>query len=90
MFDYICGQVDCVDIKADGVLGYYGEFSDCSIDQKLSLELSKYYIQHEEQGVCPYSDKNDVFKVTGNHPNKSKNKQIEDTCSKYFNNLNIS
>lgn len=89
MFDFICGEVDCVDIKADGILGYYGEFSDCSIEQKLSLELSKYYMQHEEMGICPYSDKDMAFKVSGKLQSKFKNKQSEDTCSKYFKNLNI-
>ncbi|CAL9729355.1 1,3-beta-glucanosyltransferase Gas2p [Monosporozyma unispora] len=89
MFDFICGEVDCVDIKADGVLGYYGDFSECSVEQKLSVELSKYFLKQEEMDKCPYESKDILFQGAKKTSNQPKNKQGEDICSKYFKNLNI-
>lgn len=89
MFDFICGEVDCVDIKADGVLGYYGDFSECSVEQKLSVELSKYFLKQEEMDKCPYESKGILFQGAKKTSNQPKNKQGEDICSKYFKNLNI-
>lgn len=80
-FDYVCGQVDCSDIKADGILGYYGDFSECSIEQKLSLELSKLFLSQEKSTMCPYEDKGLKFK---NKDLNTKSKQQEEKCLKYF------
>lgn len=56
-FEYVCSQVDCSDIKADGEKGQYGEFSDCSTNQKLALEISKmYYLDPKSSGTCPIVD----------------------------------
>ncbi|CCF56072.1 hypothetical protein KAFR_0A06370 [Kazachstania africana CBS 2517] len=62
LFSYICSQVDCSDIAADGVTGIYGEYSDCSITQKLSLQYSKLYtLRSSKNGVCPNSDANKLY-----------------------------
>lgn len=58
LFNYVCGEVDCKDIKTDGTLGKYGKFSDCSVNQKLSLQLSKlYYKLKLEDHICPTNPK---------------------------------
>lgn len=58
-FDYICTQVDCSDIEVNGNDGKYGEFGDCNVRQKLSLQLSKlYYSSKQQANICPITDKN--------------------------------
>ena len=63
-FNYICSQVDCSDIKADGKNGEYGEYSTCSVNQKLALQISKlYYKTGSKINQCPLTDKNVYFNI---------------------------
>ncbi|AOA63243.1 1,3-beta-glucanosyltransferase [Komagataella phaffii CBS 7435] len=43
---YICGEISCHNIVANGTTGWYGEFSDCSFHQKLSYVAQLYYNYH--------------------------------------------
>lgn len=75
-FDYVCNEVDCSDIKADGNTGVYGEFSDCSAGQKLALQISKMYFKSGSvESQCPLSDRNVYF----NFKNKDASQK---SCSK--------
>lgn len=89
MFEYLCGEVDCTDIKSDGFLGYYGEFSGCSTEQKLSLEISKLYMQRNENiNICPFDSKEVTFKKI---PKKKKTSNINkeaDICSNILKKIN--
>ncbi|SCU90645.1 LANO_0D09472g1_1 [Lachancea nothofagi CBS 11611] len=61
-FDYVCGQVNCSDIEADGEHGRYGEFSDCTADQKLALQISKMYFSDSNlEQNCPVDDRHVYF-----------------------------
>ncbi|EDO14355.1 hypothetical protein Kpol_164p2 [Vanderwaltozyma polyspora DSM 70294] len=63
-FNYVCGQVDCSDIKANGEYGEYGEFSSCSSNQKLALQISKLYNKlGKNVNECPISDRNVYFNI---------------------------
>ncbi|SCU83329.1 LADA_0C10792g1_1 [Lachancea dasiensis] len=75
-FEYICGEVDCTDIAADGENGRYGEFSDCSADQKLALEISKmFYSGADGAEACPIADENIHFN------SEFKNKPQDPKCA---------
>lgn len=45
----VCSSIDCHEIEADGSLGFYGRFSDCSTKQKISFALNKNYIHHHRK-----------------------------------------
>ncbi|SCU78948.1 LAME_0A06546g1_1 [Lachancea meyersii CBS 8951] len=61
-FEYVCGQIDCSDIEADGENGKYGEFSGCTADQKLALQISKmYYSMSDPKDTCPVDDRHIYF-----------------------------
>ncbi|CAI1599016.1 1,3-beta-glucanosyltransferase [Saccharomyces pastorianus] len=63
-FDYLCSKVDCSDIQANGKTGMYGMFSDCSVEQKMSLQLSKlYYKVGAKDQRCPLNDRNVYFNL---------------------------
>lgn len=84
IFDYICGEIDCSDIKSDGKSGQYGEFSSCTLDQKVSLEISRLYQSNEEyKDKCPFEDKGIYFKKTKNK-NKNNKSSTKKLCEKYF------
>ncbi|KAL6941911.1 hypothetical protein ACO0QE_003072 [Hanseniaspora vineae] len=55
LFEYLCGKVDCSPISSSK--NVYGEYSDCSLDQKLTYVVSKYYhslnFQKKNIGECP-------------------------------------
>lgn len=55
MFEYLCGKVDCSEISSSK--GVYGEYSDCSLDQKLTYVVSKFYYslnsQKKNNEECP-------------------------------------
>ncbi|CEP63673.1 1,3-beta-glucanosyltransferase LALA0_S08e07998g [Lachancea lanzarotensis] len=75
-FEYVCGQVDCSDIKADGENGEYGEYSGCTPDQKLALQISKMYFNLAEQNdICPVDDRHIYFN------RDSKNDQNDKECT---------
>lgn len=89
MFNYICGKVDCTDIKSDGFLGYYGEFSGCSTEQKLSLEISKLYLQKDvETDTCPFDSEGIIFKKIPKRKKSPKVKTESDICSGLFDKIN--
>lgn len=44
-FNEVCSLVDCSEVLGDGELGQYGRFSDCSLRQRLSYALNKFYIE---------------------------------------------
>ncbi|EJT42043.1 GAS2-like protein [Saccharomyces kudriavzevii IFO 1802] len=68
-FGYLCSKVDCSDIQANGQTGTYGEFSDCSVEQKLSLQLSKlYYKIGSNDRHCPLNDRNVFFNLESLQP----------------------
>ncbi|SCU77455.1 LAFA_0A01794g1_1 [Lachancea sp. 'fantastica'] len=75
-FEYVCGQVDCSDIKADGENGEYGKYSGCTPDQKLALQISKLYFSLAEQNdICPVDDRHVYFN------RDSKNGPNNDECA---------
>ena len=68
-FSYLCSKVDCSDIQANGKTGAYGEFSDCSVEQKLALQLSKlYYKIGANDRHCPLNDRNVYFNLESLQP----------------------
>ncbi|EJS42580.1 gas2p [Saccharomyces arboricola H-6] len=68
-FGYLCSKVNCSDIQANGETGTYGKFSDCSVEQKLSLQLSKlYYKIGANDRHCPLNDRNVYFNLESLHP----------------------
>lgn len=55
LFNEICSLVDCSEVIGDGEFGAYGRFSDCSLRQRLSYALNKYYIeQGRNSGACDF------------------------------------
>lgn len=82
-FSYMCSKVDCSDIHANGKTGEYGEFSDCSVEQKLSLQLSKlYYKIGANDRHCPLNDKNVYFNLQSLQPLTS-----ESICKNVFDSI---
>lgn len=60
--DFACSKVNCTDIIADGEAGIYGEFSDCTPEQKLALQMSKIYLlEGGSSQQCPIQGKNIYF-----------------------------
>lgn len=90
IFEYLCGEVDCTDIKSDGSLGYYGEFSGCSTEQKLSLEISKLFLQRNENtNICPFDSEGITFKTVPRKRKTFKINKEDDICSSVFNKINV-
>jgi hypothetical protein len=52
LFSYVCGQIDCGGVQANGTTGEYGSYSFCSAKQQLSFVLNLYY---EAQGAHAYA-----------------------------------
>lgn len=78
LFDYIANQVDCSDIYGDGVNGIYGDYSDCSVSTKVSIEASKKYYEMNDETLreCPIKHKNIYFNI------RSINMKKNDKCKK--------
>lgn len=66
IFDTVCNKMNCSDITADGASGTYGEFADCSTEQKLALQISKMFAINKAAhsandgsgDICPMAGKN--------------------------------
>ncbi|ODV59404.1 1,3-beta-glucanosyltransferase, partial [Ascoidea rubescens DSM 1968] len=48
LYEFLCGEVDCSSITADGKTGEYGYYSSCNNKQKLSLMFDEYYTKESE------------------------------------------
>ena len=82
-FSYLCSKVDCSDIQANGKTGRYGKFSGCSVEQKLSLQLSKlYYKIGTNDRNCPLNDRNIYFNLESLQPLSS-----ESVCIKVLDSI---
>lgn len=55
LFDYVCGQVSCDGITANGTTGSYGAYSFCSPTEKLSFVLNLYYKKIGSSDACNFS-----------------------------------
>lgn len=79
-FDYVCGQVDCSDIRADGERGKYGEFSDCSTEQKLAIQISKlFFLDSQLTDSCPIIDSQIHYNIGSRQ--KPRNKKCSEIIS---------
>ncbi|CAH6721836.1 pH-responsive protein 2 [[Candida] jaroonii] len=58
LLNEVCSKIDCKEIAADGIHGQYGKFSDCSLNQKVSFALDKYYSLHNKTGdACNFNER---------------------------------
>ncbi|XBW36982.1 hypothetical protein QEN19_002562 [Hanseniaspora menglaensis] len=55
LYDYICSEVDCSGISANGTTGKYGDLSACDAEVKLSFLLDLYYDSIGESYACDFS-----------------------------------
>lgn len=56
LFDYVCSQVSCAGIGANGTSGVYGGYSFCRDKDKLSFVLNMYYkSQGSSKDACNFS-----------------------------------
>lgn len=55
LFDYVCDQVSCDGITANGTTGSYGAYSFCSPAEKLSFVLNLYYNKVGSKDACDFS-----------------------------------
>lgn len=55
LFKYVCNQVSCDGIHADGSSGSYGSYSFCSPAEKLSFVLDLYYKKIGSRDACNFS-----------------------------------
>lgn len=56
MFDYICSQISCDGITANGTTGDYGSYSFCQPKEKLSFVMNLYYNQQGgSKSNCDFS-----------------------------------
>ncbi|QLQ81575.1 hypothetical protein HG537_0F03360 [Torulaspora globosa] len=85
IFDTVCSKVNCSDIMTDGSSGIYGQFADCSTEQKLALQISKLYAINNAAhsandnggSICPFAGKNVYFN------NQYKRLSNDAKCSKF-------
>ncbi|EGW34634.1 uncharacterized protein SPAPADRAFT_57685 [Spathaspora passalidarum NRRL Y-27907] len=55
LFDYVCDQIDCSGIGANGTTGEYGAYSPCEAADKLSFVLNLYYeAQGGDDSACDF------------------------------------
>ncbi|KAH3898999.1 1,3-beta-glucanosyltransferase GAS1 SCDLUD_004420 [Saccharomycodes ludwigii] len=55
LFSYICAEIDCADIIANGTTGKYGSYSFCSPAEKLSYVMNVYYKKYGSSSDCDFS-----------------------------------
>lgn len=55
LFDYVCSEVSCDGINANGTSGTYGSYSFCSPAEKLSFVLNLYYEKVGNNAGCSFS-----------------------------------
>ncbi|ODQ47437.1 hypothetical protein PICMEDRAFT_71509 [Pichia membranifaciens NRRL Y-2026] len=71
LFSYVCANIDCDGINANGAKGKYGAYSFCSSKDKLSFVLDLYYkAQNKNKSACDFSGSATV--VTGTTPSSCK------------------
>ncbi|EGV60712.1 hypothetical protein PSN45_001500 [Yamadazyma tenuis] len=55
LLNEVCTKVDCSEITANGELGKYGALSDCSLNQRVSFSLNKFYKQNgSKESECSF------------------------------------
>lgn len=77
----LCDLTDCSDILANPGLGIYGKFSGCSIRQKISYVLNKYWLeQRRKPELCNFSQR--AVLISNTHLSDLDNLQASDgrTC----------
>jgi len=51
----VCSKTDCLEIAADGSRGIYGKYSGCSMAQRASYALDRYYVdKHRRPEHCDF------------------------------------
>lgn len=61
MFSYLCGEIDCSEITANGTSGEYGGLSFCNPKDQLNFLLNKYYSSNgKSSSACDFSGKASV------------------------------
>lgn len=55
LYDYVCSEVDCSGITANGTSGKYGDLSACDDEVKLSFLMNLYYDSIGESSACDFS-----------------------------------
>lgn len=55
LYEYICSEIDCSGISANGTTGKYGDLSACDAEVKLSFLLDIYYNSIGESYACDFS-----------------------------------
>ncbi|KAL6946775.1 1,3-beta-glucanosyltransferase gas1 [Hanseniaspora vineae] len=55
LYSYVCEQVDCSGINANGTTGKYGAYSFCDDRTKLSFVLNLYYESVGDSSACDFS-----------------------------------
>lgn len=56
LFNYVCNEIDCSGINANGTSGDYGAYSFCNSKEKLSFILNVYYSKSGgEKSDCDFS-----------------------------------
>lgn len=56
LFSYVCSQISCAGVTANGTTGVYGAYSFCSPRQKLNFVLNMYYESNGENAdACNFS-----------------------------------
>ncbi|CAR27802.1 ZYRO0D06952p [Zygosaccharomyces rouxii] len=77
LFGYVCSQVDCDGITADGKNGSYGTYSFCSAEEQLSFVLNLYYQKNGKQSsACDFKGSASLQKATTQSACSSALKQI--------------
>lgn len=55
LFGYICNEVDCGGISANGTTGKYGAYSPCTPKERLNFVLNLYYLsQDKSNSACDF------------------------------------
>lgn len=65
LFSYICGEIDCSGITANGTTGEYGAYSFCSPKEQLDFVLNLYYEKSgSAKSDCDFSGSATLKKAT--------------------------
>ena len=65
LFSFICSDMDCSDITANGTDGKYGPYSFCDAKTKLSYLLNKYYESNgKDESACSFSGSASITSAT--------------------------
>lgn len=91
LLNEICSKIDCDDIQVDGIKGHYGQYSDCSLNQRVSFALDKYYkINGKKSTSCDFNGR--AVLVTNNDQADLKRIFLRDgrSCETILQGLNAS